>query len=120
MMKNAMIICVIAIMPAVVCYADGLDTLIELGRSQTEMQKRYNEETATYNNVKKAIERGNIKKGDLASIIESKYGQPVVKVKDFDTGRIKWIYKAAKSTFSEGAKACLLFDKNGVLDEVKL
>lgn len=101
------------------CYAKGLDALIEVGRGQAEIQKSYAEETAIYNAVKKAVGAGIIKKGQTSAEIGSKYGQPVVVVKEYSAGRDKWVYKPAKSSFFEGEKICLFFDKNGILDEIK-
>lgn len=100
-------------------YAEGLDTLIDLGRGQAAIQKSYARETATYNEVKRAVDSGSIKKGRTKKEIASKYGQPVVNIREFGTERDEWIYKPAKSTYTQGERIYLFFDKNEILDEVK-
>ena len=62
------------------CCAEGLGTLIELGKSQAEMQKQWAQETKTFEAVKRAIETGAIKKGMDKAIVLAKYGEPVVMV----------------------------------------
>ena len=101
------------------CFADGLDTLIEVGRGQAEIQKSYAGETRIYNDVKEAVEDGEIKKGQGADEIRRKYGEPVVNIPDMETGMDKWIYKPAKSSFFKGEKIYLFFDSTGVLAELK-
>ena len=102
-------------------YADGLDTLIEVGRGQAEIQRAYYEETRQYEGVKRAIDRGDIKKGQTKKEIRGEYGGPVVEFYDIITKRDEWIYKPAKSDFfGSGIKACLYFDKEGLLDEIAI
>ncbi|MCX5666761.1 MAG: hypothetical protein NTY34_00385 [Candidatus Omnitrophica bacterium] len=97
-----------------------MGTLIELGKSQAEMEKQYAQETKAFEFVKKAIETGSIKKGmDKASVL-SKYGKPVVMVDDLDGKREDWIYKPAESSFFKGMRATLFFTAEGLLDEAKL
>jgi len=102
------------------CRAEGLDVLMEVGRSQAEMQKQYARETKAFEAVKRAIEAGMIKNGmDKASVI-AKYGEPVVKVDDPDGKRKDWIYKPAESSFFKGIRATLFFTAEEVLDEAKV
>jgi hypothetical protein len=116
-----MIILIFAIFTFIpLCLAEGLDSLIEVGKAQTDIQKSYSEETAAYNAVKQALAKGEIRKGQTNSDILSRYGQPVVMVKEYGTERDKWVYKPAKSTFFEGAKIALLFDKNGILEDINI
>jgi len=120
MQKILVISCVILLSLAFNCCAGGLGTLIELGKSQAEMNKQYSEETKAFNAVKKGIEAGMIKKGmDKASIL-AKYGEPVVVVDDTDGKRKDWIYKPAESSFFKGIRATLFFTALGVLDEAKV
>ena len=70
------------------CYAEGLDNLIELARSQGEIQKQYADETRAFEKVKKSIEAGAIAKGQTKAYIKERYGEPVVSVKDMDGKRI--------------------------------
>ncbi len=98
--------------------SDGLDSLIEVGRSQGEIAKAYAEETRTYENVKRAIQNGAIKKGMTAKAVLDKYYEPVVVVGEYGTDRKKWIYKPQTSDFFEGPRISLFFTKDGVLDEI--
>ena len=119
-MKNALltffILACISIAP---CYADGLDALVEIGKSQTEMQKILDLETNTFERVKSAVERGEISKGRTKTAIKDKYGEPVVITQDAADRREKWVYKPATSSFFKGVKICLFFDANGLLDEIR-
>lgn len=101
-------------------YADGLDTLIEVARSQGEIQKQFADETRTFEKVKKAIEAGAITKGQTRSAIQEKYGEPVVAVKDIDGKREDCVYKPATSSFFNGIRATLIFTEGGILDEIRL
>lgn len=102
------------------CMADGLDSLIELGRSQAEMQKQCAEETRIFEKVKKGIEMGAIAKGQTKDTIKTKYGDAVVAVKDLDGKREDWIYKPAASSFFKGVRATLVFTEEGLLDDARL
>ncbi|MDO8535759.1 MAG: hypothetical protein Q7S30_01930 [Candidatus Omnitrophota bacterium] len=120
MRKMAFLLCSIILLSACDCRAEGLGTLIELGRSQAEIQKQYSQETKAFEVVKKGIEAGYVKKGmDKASVL-AKYGKPVVTLDDPDGKREDWIYKPAGSSFFKGIRATLFFTAEGVLDEAKL
>jgi len=105
---------------AVPLYAEGLDTLIAIGKSQAEMQKALDEETKAFERVKRAVETGDISKGQGKAGIRDKYGEPVVATQDSTTGKEKWVYLPATSSFFKGAKMYLFFDTNGLLDEIRL
>lgn len=100
------------------CFAEGLDTLIEVARSQGDIQKEYSEETRNFERVKDKIENGAIKKGQSKDEVMRRSGEPVVILHDSVTDREKWVYKPAKSDFFKGIKIYLFFDKNGLLDEI--
>ena len=120
MQKIITIFCIILLLYASNCRAEGLGTLIELGGSQAEMQKQYARETRAFEAVEKAIEAGSFKKGmDKASVL-AKYGEPVVKVNDLDGKHEDWIYKPAASSFFKGIRATLVFTAQGELDEAGL
>jgi len=102
------------------CMAEGLDTLIEMGKSQAEIQKEYTDETRAFENVKKAIESGAIKRRQTKKSILDSYGESVVVVKDRDGIREDWIYKPAESSFFKGIRATLIFTEDGMLDEAKI
>ena len=112
--------CIILLSSAFNCCAEGLGTLIELGKSQAQIQKQYAQETKTFEIVKKAILAGAIKQGEDKAAIRAKYGEPVVIVDDLDGRRVDWIYKPAESSFFKGVRATLVFTAEGVLDEAKL
>lgn len=120
MQKILTVFCIILLASAFNCFAEGLGTLIELGKSQAEMQKQYARETKTFEVVKKAIGSGDIKKGMDKASVRAKYGEPVVTVEDSDGKREDWIYKPAESSFFEGIRATLFFTDEGILDEAKL
>ena len=101
------------------CYA-GLGELRQIAASQADAQRAYAEETRAFERVKAAIDRGDIKKGITKKEFESRYGGPVVNTVDSNTGREKWIYKPAKSSFFSGIKAYLYFDRDNKLDEIKI
>ncbi|MDP3730472.1 MAG: hypothetical protein Q8R14_02980 [Candidatus Omnitrophota bacterium] len=120
MRKITTVVCIILMSFTLNCYAEGLGTLIELGRSQAEIQKQYAQETKAFEAVKKAIETGSVRKGmDKASVL-AKYGKPIVVVDDLDGKREDWIYKPAESSFFKGIRATLIFAVSGALDEAKL
>ena len=102
------------------CLAEGLDNLIEFGRSQAEIQRQYADETRAFEKVKKSIEGGAIKKGQAKSEIKEKYGEPVVNLKDSDGKHEKWVYRPENSTSFKGISAVLIFNKDGMLDELRI
>ena len=99
MQKIIIVSCIILLSSVFNCCAEGLGALIELGKSQAEMQKQYTQETKAFEAVKRAIEAGVFKKGmDKASVL-AKYGKPMAMVDDLDGKREDWIYKPAESLF---------------------
>ena len=93
---------------------------MDIARAQKDAQATYTQETKAFERVKEAIDKGAIKKGQSKKEIESRYGDPVVSIPEYGTGREKWIYKPAKSSFFSGVKACLYFDKDNNIDEIKI
>ena len=94
--------------------------LMDIARAQKDAQVAYAKETKTFTRIKEAIDKGTIKKGQSKKDIETRYGDPVVSISEYGTGREKWIYKPAKSSFFVGIKAYLYFDKDNNLDEIKV
>ena len=119
-MKIAVSILALVFVSPIYASADGLDSLIEVGKSQGEIAKAYSEETRAYERVKRAIEGGEIAKGGTKKSILDKCGEPVVTVGDYGTDREKWIYKPAASDFFKGPKISLFFTKDGILDEISI
>jgi len=101
------------------CFADGLSTLIDVGKSQQAMNKELDKETKSFEAVKRAIETGSIKKGDSGTSIRKKYGEPVVVLADKAYAE-KWIYKPGDASFFGGVKICLFFDGEGKLRGIKI
>ncbi len=109
----------VSLLTADTCSA-GLGELRDVACAQADAQNTYKEETRAFERVKAAIDKGDIKKGINKKDFKSRYGEPVVNMVDSDTGRRKWIYKPAKSSFFSGIKAYLYFDKDNKLDEIKI
>ena len=118
MKKTTAIIIIFCLWPVLNCYAEGLDTLIEVGKTQQDISKAYAQETKNFEGVKKAIENGAIKIGLSRDDIKKKFGEPVIAVRE--DAREKWIYKPASSSFFEGVKINLFFSANGALDEIRI
>jgi hypothetical protein len=100
-------------------YADGIGSLIEVGKSMDVAKKELAAETARFNSIKSAVESGALQKGLSRQAILSQYGEPVVMNEDFTTKRERWVYKPASSSFFEGSRIYLYFDANGSLVEIK-
>ena len=100
--------------------AEGLDTLIEVGKNQGEITKAYSEETRRYESIKRAIASGEIKTGATKNAILGKYGEPVVMVGDYGNDREKWVYKPATSDFGNGPRISLFFSKDAILNEISV
>lgn len=95
-------------------YAD-LKTLMELGKSQGEIAKALQGETKAYNKVKEAIGSGELKEGEPAEGILTRFGEPVIEIYDRKRDAVKWLYMPATSTHFEGEKLYLFMDNDGRL-----
>lgn len=95
----------------------GLKALIEVSKTRGKMIKDYKKETDHYNNVKKAIERGKLEKGETDILLKKRLGEPVIILAEGEQGAEKWVYKPGNVSFFDGPKIYLLFDKNGTLTE---
>jgi len=100
-------------------YAIDIGALLEIARGQAEIQKSYENETKIYNKIEKAVNAGLIKNGQSSNEIKAKYGEPVVIIPDTVRAGDDWIYKPAKSSFFQGEKIDLFFDKKGLLYDIK-
>jgi hypothetical protein len=98
---------------------EGLDSLVDLGRSMADINAAMNKETKAFKAVKAAVDSGYIKNGLSQAEIRSRYGEPVIANEDPVTKREKWAYKPAESTFLKGIRIYLFFDDQGILDEIK-
>lgn len=117
-MKKSLAIVLIMIFAATAVCAEGLDTLIEVGRGQAEIAKDYAAETKAYESVRRAVERGSIKKGQAKGAIMDTYGEPVIMYTRWQDKREQWVYKPASATFDKGPRVDLYFTPDGTLDEV--
>jgi hypothetical protein len=120
MKKHILSIFILIILCVECVYAGPIGDLRTIAASQDDAQRVYREETNAFNRVKAAVDHGDIKKGQLKKDIKSLYGEPIVNTSDFDTGRDKWIYKPAKSSFFAGVRVYLYFDRDNKLDEIKV
>ena len=98
---------------------EGLDSLVEVGRSMADISAAMDKETKAFNAVKAAVDNGDIKKGLSKAEIRSRYGEPVIANDDSATNREKWAYKPADSSFFKGIRIYLFFDDKGILDEIR-
>lgn len=99
-------------------FAEGLDTLIEVGRDQAGISEALKLETENFEKVKRAVENGSIKIGDTKEAIRDKYGDPVVETTR--DGKDAWVYKSADASFFEGVKIYLFFDGEGKFEGTKI
>jgi len=100
-------------------FAEGLSTLSAVGKTQQEMQKAVNKETKSFRSVKKALETGDLKKGEDQKEIHRLYGDPVITL-PHDKGMEKWVYKPGNASFFNGTKIYLFFDKDKKLAGIKM
>lgn len=112
------VILVVIFFTAGVSYAEGLQTLIETGGNMAEISKALDDETASFQKVKKAVESGALQKGRPRDSVMAEYGKPVVMNTDTVTKRERWVYMPATSNFFKGIKIYLYFTTNGMLDEI--
>jgi len=99
--------------------ADGLRSLIEVGKSQKEIGSILEQETETFEGVKKAVDNGSLKIGVSKEYVAKEYGDPVVKVPESKDETERWVYKPSSASYFEGTKIYLIFDKDGILKEAK-
>jgi len=117
-MKSLILTLFLCIAASSFCFAEGLDTLIDVARSQGEIQKGYSGETRNFEQVKKGVDSGAIQKGQSKEDVIRHYGEPVVTLQDTVTNREKWVYKPATSDYFKGIKIYLFFDKADKLCEI--
>lgn len=100
-------------------HAEGLSTLIEMGKSQKEMEKTANKETKRFQAVKKAVNNAKIKKGQSQDSIRKKFGEPVIIIAGKNSQE-KWVYKPGYATFFDKNKIYLSFDADKKLSGIKV
>jgi len=104
---------------SLICYGEGLSTLVQLGKSQDTAARELNKETKRYEAVRSAIENGKIEKGISTGDIEKRYGEPVVKLSGKKYAE-KWLYKPGWASHFDGIKIYLYFNKEGCLEGVQI
>ena len=100
-------------------YADGLGTLIQVGKSQDAMERALRQETKVYEAVKKGVETGTIDKGETQDAIRKNYGDPVVVLSEKNNTE-KWVYKPGYTSHFDGIKIYLFFDEDKKLIGIKM
>lgn len=119
MMKKNLIIIFILLFTAG-AFAEGLDTLIDVGKHMKDVEQGYKEETKNFENIKSALDNGSLKTGEPKYSVRKKYGDPVIDLPKDANGPEKWVYKPASSSYFEGIKIYLYFDDVGNLKETKI
>jgi len=99
------------------CSADGIGTLMQVGKSMDEIQRDYDKETAAYGRVKEAVATGGIKKGVKQAAV-LKYGAPVVIMTEAAGKRQVWVYRPGTTDLLNKPKIRLFFDDSGALDQI--
>lgn len=93
----------------------GLGSLMEISKSQKEMESILAKETKIYKKVKRAFDSNLIKVGDSRVQLSGKFGEPVVKLRDEIKNTEKWIYKPGNMDYFSGNQIRMVFDHNGEL-----
>ncbi|MCQ9207415.1 MAG: hypothetical protein NG740_06030 [Omnitrophica bacterium] len=101
-------------------YAAGLSALAGLGKSQKEMQETVDNETKAFAAIKKALETGDLKKGESGQLIREQYGEPVVILPGTEADSEKWIYKPGYAPHFGGIKIYLFLNARGRLSGIKM
>ena len=119
MIKHKLIIIFIVLLSTSRAYGGELSTLIAIGESQESMQKALDKETKVYNSIKRALEKGKIKKGDSGDKIRKRYGEPVVILADKNYAE-KWVYKPGYADWFNGVKIYLFFNDEKELAGIRM
>src|SRR3989344_4909298 len=119
MKKTLFILALLPFAFTAVCHADGLGTLMQVGKSMDEKQRAYDKETGTYNREREPTGRGQKKKARTRPAL-LKYGEPVVVVTEVIRKRQIWVYRPGTTDLLKKPKIRLFFDDNGALDEIKV
>ena len=117
MKKHILILSLAVFLAPLPCRAEGVGTLMQVGKSMDEIQRDYDKETATYGRIKEAIGNGGIKKGIKQDAV-LKYGEPVVRVTEAVNKRHIWVYRPGTTDLLNKPKIRLFFDDSGALDQI--
>lgn len=92
---------------------EGMQTLIELGKSEKYKEQILRQETINFRRAKRYIQ-GKARKEELSKDIAlSKFGEPVLVF--YETEGEKWVYKAGNKNWFNAEKIYLFFDTEGRL-----
>jgi hypothetical protein len=116
--KILVLVLLCAVLPAA-CYADGLGTIMQVGKSMDDIQRAYDKETATYNRMKEAVGKGVIKKGTPQAAV-LKTGEPVVIATEAMGMRQVWVYRPGTTDLLNKPKIRIFFDDNRMVDEISI
>ena len=120
MKKTVLIAAILVCAAAPRSGAEGIKSLVAASQSMAEAKKVLAAEDGSFTAVKRALDSGALVKGQSKNAIRAQYGDPVVANTDFVTGRERWVYKSASASFFKGPRVYLLFDAQGILDEIKI
>ena len=93
----------------------GLGALLKLSKDRSKMVREYKKETHSFNRMKKALEKGDIKPGEDARNVKRVIGDPTLEIKENDGIHTRWVYKPSDTSYFEGNKVYLLFDQEDKL-----
>lgn len=95
----------------------GLGRMMAIAKNEGDLAQALNRETANYRKVKKAVDHDKLKKGQFASKIKDKYGEPVIILSEEKGNLEKWVYKPGRASFFDEKKVYLIFDSDERLVE---
>lgn len=93
--------------------SEEVDTLREFEQDQKWKAEVVAEEERNFQEVKKAIQEGRLKKGILSSEIAQQFGQPVLSSPEGKEQR--WLYKGRGGHWFKAPKVYLYFDESNQL-----
>ena len=76
-MRRAVLVACIFLFP-VICRAEGLGTLIETGNNMAEIAREHSDQTARFEQVRRAVESGALAKGASLDEVIISFGEPVI------------------------------------------
>lgn len=94
-------------------HLDDINKMMALKRSDDMKQYVLNQETASFEKVKKYMDSGKMEKGMGMQSVLKEFGEPLLIY--YESPGAKWVYKPASASWFEGEKIYLFFDEEGKL-----
>ena len=94
---------------------DGIKALMAFAKSHGKMIQELKEETENYRKIAAALDRGQLKHGESAKRIKTRYGEPVIVLSEEGERLTKWVYKPSDKSFFSDEKVYLIFNKENEL-----